>query len=308
MHPLILRDDGWLEPGPDVTHWPTPHLGRGRNACLAIVEHYTAGQDPMSAVWWLTDPKRMSGRSSAHFVLGPNGHIWQLASVYAVAWHAGVPTGRRGRRGMNAVAIGIEHANAGRLIPGPDGWHEAYWTIDDAGDRIVTGRPVPAAEVVEARGVRWHAWAAPMLDRSEVLHQVLLRKIPSIVEIAYHEEIDPTWKIDPGPLFPRARFEALLPPDRVTDDDTSTRPGRRTLMLGMRGRDVVELRERLRRSGYVADWSSVFDRQLYQLVRNFQSDRGLTVDGMVGPQTWGALLPPPHFGTPGTPHRVPLAT
>ena len=308
MQPLILRDDGWLEPGPDVTHRPTPHLGHGRNACLAIVEHYTAGQDPMPAVWWLTNPNRTSGRSSAHFVVGPTGHVWQLASVYAVAWHAGVPTTRRGRRGMNSISIGVEHANAGLLIPGPEGWHEAYWRITEDGGRIVTGRPVPADEVVETGGHHWHVWAQPMLDRSEALHQVLLREIPSIVEIAYHDQIDPTWKVDPGPLFPRARFEALVPADRVIDDDTSTGQGRKTLMLGMRGREVLELRERLRRNGYVPGWSSVFDRQLHQVVRQFQTDRGLTVDGIVGPQTWGALLPWRHLGKPGIPLRIPLPT
>jgi hypothetical protein len=63
-----------------------------------------------------------------------------------------------------------------------------------------------------------------------------------------------------------------------------------TLRRGSKGPDVVHLQQRLTAKGFSpgahdGDFGPATDRA----VRSFQAARGLVVDGIVGPKTWGAL-------------------
>ena len=59
---------------------------------------------------------------------------------------------------------------------------------------------------------------------------------------------------------------------------------------GDTGPAVAEVRDRLRRTGHLPELgSNIFDEELDQAVRAFQQERGLTVDGVVGPATFRAL-------------------
>lgn len=54
---------------------------------------------------------------------------------------------------------------------------------------------------------------------------------------------------------------------------------------------IFQLQERLNDLGYSVPNSGYFDETMEQAVRQFQQDDGdLTVDGLVGPKTWAALL------------------
>lgn len=64
----------------------------------------------------------------------------------------------------------------------------------------------------------------------------------------------------------------------------------RNLSMGSRGNDVSELQTRLQQIGYyTANIDGIFGHQTLYAVRRFQKDNGLKVDGIVGPQTRGAL-------------------
>lgn len=77
-----------------------------------------------------------------------------------------------------------------------------------------------------------------------------------------------------------------------------------TLKLGIRHPDVQTLRAALKARGYTPNYSvlepSLFDAWVQAAVVDFQRKRGLTVDGIVGPNTWTALL-----GSPSQPVTVP---
>lgn len=64
---------------------------------------------------------------------------------------------------------------------------------------------------------------------------------------------------------------------------------RRTLRRGDRGPEVEELQRLLTRCGFPATADGIFGPGTEQAVKSFQSSRGLTVDGIVGQQTWNAL-------------------
>lgn len=74
------------------------------------------------------------------------------------------------------------------------------------------------------------------------------------------------------------------PPD---DNDPRTRP---TTVKGDRGPSVKRLNELLSGNGFDAPSSSVFGDKTLAAVRSYQKSRKLTVDGIVGLQTWTALL------------------
>ncbi len=65
------------------------------------------------------------------------------------------------------------------------------------------------------------------------------------------------------------------------------------LKTGMKGPDVLKLQKKLESAGmllkrYGAD--GVYGKETKQTVMNYQRKRGLTVDGITGPETWGTLL------------------
>lgn len=74
-----------------------------------------------------------------------------------------------------------------------------------------------------------------------------------------------------------------------------------TLKLGSTGDDVRTLQQALRTLGYYpqpAMLDGMFGPKTEVGVRSFQHSRGLSVDGIVGPQTWSAIL--------GTARRAPF--
>ncbi len=76
-------------------------------------------------------------------------------------------------------------------------------------------------------------------------------------------------------------------------------------MTGSRGANVSEIQDLLTRRGYSpGPIDGIFGAQTKTAVMRFQSDRGFTIDGIVGPITWAAL----HGTIPQTPTPAPMPT
>lgn len=71
------------------------------------------------------------------------------------------------------------------------------------------------------------------------------------------------------------------------------------MQFGDVGPDVRELQIRLRQARYLAlyDTTDSFGEQTRQAVVNFQQDNGISATGVVGQETWDALLPVSHDPT-----------
>src|SRR5436190_4488740 len=76
--------------------------------------------------------------------------------------------------------------------------------------------------------------------------------------------------------------------DQVSGEGSSMRPIRR----GAQGPAVIEIRSVLATLGVLATSTATaneYDDMVEVAVRTFQQSRGLSVDGIVGPETWRAL-------------------
>lgn len=72
-----------------------------------------------------------------------------------------------------------------------------------------------------------------------------------------------------------------------------------TQSSGNRGTDVLALQHLLTGQGIAVSADGVFGPATNTAVRQFQTAKGLGVDGIVGPQTWGALTPTIRQGDTG---------
>ena len=78
---------------------------------------------------------------------------------------------------------------------------------------------------------------------------------------------------------------SLVTPTSIADE-----LGVRNLKMGMRGNDVQQLQENLKKLGYNLAIDGIFGPETDAVVRQFQRQYQLAVDGIVGPQTLSVLL------------------
>jgi len=133
----------------------------------AVVMHYTASSKFRGTVRWLTDP---TARVSAHFVIARSGDVAQLAPLADRCWHAGGRSSRlRGERNVNGRTFGIELMNLGN-----------------------------------ASG-QWQPFTIKQIAATYQVVEALARHFPQLRQASAfvgHRDVDPSRKIDPGPLFP----------------------------------------------------------------------------------------------------------
>lgn len=161
-----------------------------------IVMHYTAGGDALQSALYLADSR---SKVSAHLVIARDGKVFQLVPFNRVAWHAG--SGKlNGRMNVNTFSIGIELANAGKLIRREGRWYTWF------------GREVSPGEVYTGFGKEgisyWHSYSSLQLQVAARVCRLLEERYP-IREIVGHSDIT-SRKLDPGPAFPWENFRDMV--------------------------------------------------------------------------------------------------
>lgn len=77
---------------------------------------------------------------------------------------------------------------------------------------------------------------------------------------------------------------------------------------GSRGSNVTELQKLLNQNGYTLDTDGIFGSKTQAAVKDYQKKNGLSVDGIVGKNTWGALTKAQATGSTGTTPSKPSAS
>lgn len=222
----MIATDGWLVAPKDRKLTPNRYHAGKRRELIApaegIVLHYTASGSMDGSVAWLCDP---ASEAAAHFVIGRDGKIVQLAPLYDRTWHAGGTRNRPsqlfGRGNVNGRTISIELMNWGPLRRDA---HGQVWSVAGPTPRRFTGE-VFEAEPSNTRMFNneayalWEAFPEPLMVSLIDIMRDILAALPAIghrgpAGCVGHEDVDPGRKIDPGPAFPWYRIRNALFPNQ----------------------------------------------------------------------------------------------
>lgn len=167
---------------------------------IYLIMHYTACPSLEQAVSWLVDPR---AKASAHVVIGRDGGCVQLVPFNRCAWHAGISQWGQ-IQGLNHYSIGIELANAGKLDKNPRGQWVSWSKIVIPDQEVCLA---PFKNLPPQTG--WQEYTEAQL---ETAFQVAcaLHHIYNFADILGHDDISPSRKIDPGPLFPMGSFRSKV--------------------------------------------------------------------------------------------------
>jgi N-acetyl-anhydromuramyl-L-alanine amidase AmpD len=208
-------------------------------------------------------------RASAHYSVDSDSTI-QMVKDKDVAWHA---------PGANNDGIGIEHAGYARS------------SARDWDDEFSANMLKRSAELTAALCRKYDI---PILWLSPADLRAQRRGITSHnnVSDAFHESVH--W--DPGPNFPSGFYVSV-----VRDclgaralGGKAIRDPMPTVRLGGKGWAVKRAQKRLKIHGMApGPIDGIFGALTDRATRGFQNRWGLSVDGIVGPKTWAALLGEP---------------
>ena len=166
-----------------------------------VIIHYTAGGSAKSATDTFKKPER---QASAHFVLGHDGTITQMAKLNEKCWHAGRSKWKN-LTGLNSHSVGIEIVNWGWLKGGPGNW------------RSWVGTPIDDNRVIEAThkngGVTrgWEIYPEAQVMACVDIVRAMVEKYNLGPEcILGHDDISPGRKQDPGPAWDMDKFRSLV--------------------------------------------------------------------------------------------------
>jgi N-acetylmuramoyl-L-alanine amidase len=228
---------------------PSPnHNDRKGKPIDSIILHYTGMENADAALDLLCDPIH---EVSSHYLINPDGQVYQLVPEARRAWHAGRGSWA-GETDMNARSIGIEIANGGHKYGAPPFEEVQIETVIALCTDIAARHDIPATRVLG------------------------------------HSDIAVGRKIDPGEMFPWDRLAAAgvghwVPPAPLGTEGHSLQPGDS-------GPDVVELQQSLAAYGYGTAVTGTYDDATLMVVTAFQRHfRPALVHGIADPSTRDTL-------------------
>ncbi|MFD1512959.1 N-acetylmuramoyl-L-alanine amidase [Halomarina rubra] len=236
---------------------------RGASEIDWVVVHITDGTWG-SAVNWFQDP---DADVSAHYVVrNSDGHTAQMVDEQDVAWHAG---------GFNSNAIGIEHE-----------WHDGQNGISDA---AYAASADIVDHVASAYGVPKQYFTDPCAAANAsggIIGHANAPKYGDCGNTSYKSCPQPAWDWDRY-----MEFVGGSAGDGGDDGGTGGSYSWEYFSNGDQGEDVYTIQYLLEQHGYDLQYhDGIYGSEVETNVESFQSASGLAVDGVVGPNTWDALV------------------
>ncbi len=237
------------------------HVAKGQDSrVLFLILHYTATDFP-TAMKILTQQD-----VSAHYLLSDETppRIYRLVDESRRAWHSGASAWQDNAR-LNSSSIGIEIVNPGYTL-GPDGEHVFHPFRPDQIDALI-----------------------PLIRDIVKRHEIHPDRILG------HGEVSPSYKEDPGPLFPWKRLADLgiTPP---WPDAAQVAARQRVFEAAPPG--ALWYQQALAEHGYNVQPTGVLDHQTRRVMMNFQMRyRPADYDGLPDAET-AALIDVINHPTP----------
>jgi N-acetyl-anhydromuramyl-L-alanine amidase AmpD len=212
--------------------------GRNGNQVSGLIAHFTAAGSMNDTVRYMCNkiraPEGKSGKgfiiingityydakAAAHYITDRDGRTVQLVRENMAAWHAGSSTTKpklNGKGNLNLWTIGHEICNWGALRKDgekyycwPNNWTQPYtgpepiYFLKDCKEvasayLFKDGRKVFPTGMIEY----WEPYTEEQIISIITLWSEIVTRYGITREwIAGHDAVDPTRKIDPGPMFP----------------------------------------------------------------------------------------------------------
>ena len=237
--------------------WRPISVNYGGNVAgyLGAVLHHQGGNGGLYG--WFNNP---SARVSAHFWIGKNGAIEQYVDTSRQAWHG---------MSLNSRYVGVETEGCPPNNP----------------TEPLTDAQVSAFARLYAEGMRVHGWANALANadgqRGLGYHRMAvntacptqsrLNMRPEILRRATGQAPSSPPPSGGGGGTQAPKFSA----NPYFDQKTNSRHA-----------DVRTWQSKMRSRGWSIDVDQIYGPGSERVCRSFQSEKRLTVDGKVGPQTW----------------------
>lgn len=227
-----------------------------------LILHHAVGNGSLFAVF--NNPAR---QASTHFWVGQSGAIEQYVDTGVVAWG-------NGNSQANAQYCSIETEGCGSP-PHADAMSEAM---------------VAALARIYAEGARVHGWANALAGAVGQpgfgFHRMAsATACPCDVRLNRRQEILNRAFGGAGTPAPAPPAPAPTPPP--ASGGAPPFPGR-ILRNGVSGADVRQWQQQMRNRGWTIGVDGAYGPESTRVCRAFQTEKRLSVDGEVGPQTWAA--------------------
>jgi N-acetylmuramoyl-L-alanine amidase len=140
--------------------------------------------------------------ASVHLLIGRAGEIHQFVPFNAEAGHCGENHWHDVYHSMDRYSIGIEMLNAQELdtINQMDYYKKTYGTT----------YTIPEKDRVLINKNWWQIYPKAQLDAALAVVRLLFQNYQELKDVLGHSEINPKWRVDPGPAFPMQWFHAKV--------------------------------------------------------------------------------------------------